>query len=181
MRAPGMDLDREGGPAMADHDIVLTWLNDAYSVENALVHVLERHAKAAKDFPHVQRKIAAHLAQTRRHAELIADRVTALGSRPSAHKDRWAGLLAPVQNVLADAVDEEDVLKNSISDYAAENFEIATYQALMTAAEDTEDTATAQVCQQILTDEREMAGWLDEHIPLLADHIVRQAAPTGDS
>jgi len=176
-----MGPDREGGLTMADHDIVLTWLNDAYSVENALVHVLERHAKAAKDYPHVRSKIAEHLAQTRRHAELIADRVAALGSRPSAHKGQRIGLFAPVQNILTGPVDEEDVLKNSISDYAAENFEIATYLALMTAAEDTADTATVQVCQRILTDEREMAGWLDEHIPLLADRIVRQAISTGDS
>jgi ferritin-like metal-binding protein YciE len=161
--------------AEANHEIVLTWLNDAYNVENALVHVLDRHAKEAKGFPDMEAKLAEHLAQTRRHAELVAGRITALGGAPSTHKDRWSGVLTPLENLFAGSADEESLLKNSISDYASENFEIATYRAIITAAQDTGDTDTVQVCQQILGDEQAMARFLDERMPAFVDHIIGQA------
>jgi len=161
--------------AEANHEIVLTWLNDAYNVENALIHVLERHAKEAKDFPDIEAKLDEHLTQTRRHAEMVAGRITALGSAPSTHKDRWAGVLVPLENLFTGSADEESLLKNSITDYAAENFEIATYRAIITAAQDTGDTDTVHVCEQILSDEQAMARFLDERMPALVDRIVRQA------
>ncbi|MDQ2827523.1 MAG: ferritin-like domain-containing protein, partial [Chloroflexota bacterium] len=56
-----------------------------------------------------------------------------------------------------------------------ENFEIATYRAIITAAQDTGDTDTVHVCQQILDDEQAMARFLDDRMPALVDRIVRQA------
>jgi len=161
--------------AEANHEIVLTWLNDAYNVENARVHVLERHAKEAKGFPDMEAKLEEHLTQTRHHADLVAGRITALGGAPSTHQDRWAGVLVPVENLFAGSTDEESLLKNSITDDASENFEIATYRAIITVAQDTGDTDTMQVCQQILGDEQAMAHFLDERMPALVDRIVRQA------
>ncbi|MCA1597581.1 MAG: ferritin-like domain-containing protein [Chloroflexi bacterium] len=160
---------------MDNVEILRTWLNDAYSVETNLTHVLDSHAKAAKDFPDIQAKLREHLEQTRRHAELVGTRVAALGGETHARKEGMAAILAPVQALLTGAVDEAAVLKNSVSDYAAENFEIATYRALIVAAQDRGDTETAQVCQQILADEEEMATWLDRRMPGLVDRIVRSA------
>ncbi len=160
--------------AQAHNEIVLTWLDDAYTIEHALIHVLERHAKEAKDHPEIQGRIDEHLTQTRRHAASVAQRITALGGEPSAHEG-IAGILAPLQSLLTGAAGEETVLANSIADYASENFEIATYQALIAAAQDGGDTATAQVCREILGDEEAMAAWLDDHMPPLVDRIVRSA------
>lgn len=164
---------------MADEEngIVLTWLNDAYSIENALVHVLERHAKEAKENPQLQTGLNDHLGQTRRHAELVAERITALGGEPSAHQGLLADVIAPVQKLLSGAEDEKGTLANTISDYAAENFEIATYGAILTAAEDTGDADTARVCRQILGQEQEMAQWLDEQLPSLVEGMIREARP----
>ena len=161
--------------AEANHEIVLTWLNDAYNVENALAHVLERHAKAATGFPDMGAKLEEHLTQTRRHAELVVGRITALGSAPSTHKDHWTSVFAPLENLFTGSADEESLLKNRITDYASENFEIATYRAIITAAQDTGDTDTVHVCEQILGDEQAMARFLDERMPALVDRIVRQA------
>ena len=165
--------------AEAHDEIVLTWLDDAYTIEHALIHVLERHAKEAKDHPEIQRRIDGHLAQTRRHAESVAERITALGGEPNAHEG-MAGVLAPLQSLLSGAADEETILTNSIADYASENFEIATYQALIAAVQNRGDSETARVCREILADEQAMATWLDDHMPPLVDRIVRAAtAPQG--
>lgn len=161
--------------AETHNEIMLTWLDDAYTIEHALIHVLERHAKEAKEHPEIQGRIDEHLTQTRRHAESVAGRITALGGEPKAHEG-MAGVLAPLQSLLSGAADEETVLANSIADYASENFEIATYQALIAAAQDCGDGETARVCREILADEQAMAGWLDDHMPPLVDRIVRAAS-----
>ncbi len=36
---------------MPHNDLYLAWLNDAYSLEQSLVQVLERHVTDAKDYP----------------------------------------------------------------------------------------------------------------------------------
>lgn len=113
--------------------------------------------------------------QTRRHAELVGARIEGLGGQTHARKAGLAGILAPAQELLTGAVDEAEVLKNSVSDYASENFEIATYRALVVAAQDTGDAETARVCQHILADEEDMATWLDRRMPGLVDRIVRGA------
>jgi ferritin-like metal-binding protein YciE len=159
----------------AHNEIVLTWLDDAYTIEHALIHVLERHGKEAKEHPEIQERIDEHLAQTRRHAELVAGRITALGGEPKAHEG-MVGVLAPLQSLLTGAADDETVLANSIADYAGEDFEIATYQALVAAAQDNGDAETARVCREILADEQAMAAWLDDHMPPLVDRIVRAAS-----
>lgn len=166
------------GTTMTDghNEIVLTWLNDAYSIEHALTHVLERHAKEAKEHAEIQGRIDEHLAQTRRHAQSVAGRIAALGGEASAH-DGVAGVLAPLQSLLTGAADDETLLTNSISDYASEHFEIATYQALIAAAHDGGDIETAAVCREILAEEQAMAAWLDDHMPPLVDRIVRSAVP----
>ena len=69
---------------MDNTEILRTWLNDAYSVETDLTHVLESHAKAAKDFPDIQAKLREHLERTHHHAELVGTRIAELGGQAHA-------------------------------------------------------------------------------------------------
>jgi len=69
---------------------------------------------------------------------------------------------------------EDKLVKNAFADFAAEHFEIACYNALITAAEELDDMETLQVCQAILGDEENMAYWLEENLPM----AVRMVLPT---
>ena len=146
---------------MAHEEIYVAWLNDAYGMENALVQVLQNHAKDAQDHPQMHAKIQEHLDKTRQHAELVKGCIERRGGSTSAVKTGMA---------------EDELVKNGIADYAAENFEIASYQALRTAAHDLGDEQTAQVCQQILADEQDMANWLAQHLPEAVEEIIRKKA-----
>jgi len=84
--------------------------------------------------------------------------------------------LVGVMQGLSTGMAEDELVKNGIADYAAENFEIASYQALITAAHDLGDGQTANVCQQILADEQDMATWLAQHLPEAVEEIIRQKA-----
>jgi len=69
-------------------------------------------------------------------------------------------------------------VKNALADYAAENFEVASYTALVTAAQEMGDAQTAMVCQQILLEDEEMARWLQQNLPTLVQETMRQLTTT---
>ncbi|MBK5959276.1 hypothetical protein CCR97_13825 [Rhodoplanes elegans] len=58
--------------------------------------------------------------------------------------------------------------------------EIAIYKALVAAAESVGDLARSkEVCQQILTEEQELAAWLDENLPgITRAFLARDASAT---
>jgi ferritin-like metal-binding protein YciE len=160
---------------MAHEDLFMAWLNDAYGMENALVQVLQNHVKDAKDHPQMQAKIQEHLDKTRQHAELVKGCIERRAGSTSALKTGMSNLMGVMQGMSTGAA-EDELVKNGIADYAAENFEIASYNALITAAQDLGDTQTASVCQQILGDEQDMANWLAQHLPEAVDEIIKKKA-----
>jgi ferritin-like metal-binding protein YciE len=69
---------------------------------------------------------------------------------------------------------KDEMLKNALADYAAENFEVASYTALIRAAQFLGDQETARVCQQILQEDQEMASWLQQNLPTLVQQTLLQ-------
>jgi ferritin-like metal-binding protein YciE len=142
-------------------------------MENALIQILEHQAKDAKEYPQVQAKIEQHLEQTRRHAELVKNCIETLGGSTSTVKTGMAKLFGQMQAVSTGAAKDE-MVKNALADFAAENFEIASYSALIQAAQELGDQRTAGVCQQILREEEEMAQWLQQNLPTLVRQSLLQ-------
>lgn len=145
------------------NELLSTWLKDAYAMEKALIPVLENHANDAKDHPDVRDRDLRHAEETKRHAELVEECLAQLGEKPSRAKSAWAQIMGRVQ-AMGTAPFRDELMKNFISDYATEQFEIASYKALIAAARATGEEGIASVCEEILADEEEMAAWLDEHM-----------------
>lgn len=156
---------------MTAKDMLIAWLNDAHGMENALIRILEHQIKDAKDYPQVQAKLEQHLEQTRRHAELVKGCVEALGSKTSAVKTGMANLFGQMQ-ALSTGPAQDEMVKNALADYAAENFEVASYTALVQAAQALGDQQTASVCQQILQEDAAMASWIEENLPTLVQESL---------
>ena len=159
-----------------NNDLLLAWLNDAYAMEQALIPVLENHAKDAKDDPAARAKIELHAEQTRRHAELVKGCVEQLGSSPSSVKSAVGALFGAVHSVSTGMFSDETV-KNALTDYATEHFEIACYRALSEAAQSLNNQHIVQVCGEILRDEQEMAEWLAAQLPKITrDALTKSTA-----
>ena len=58
----------------------------------------------------------------------------------------------------------ESRVKGGIASYAFENFEIASYKALIKAADMASQPEVSQVCKEILQEEIAMADWLSKHL-----------------
>ena len=153
---------------------LIAWLNDAYSMEQGLAQVLQNHADDAKDLPDVREKDLQHLYETRRHAEKIERCLGYLGEKPSAVKGAMGTVMGKVQGV-ATGVFRDEIMKNFISDYAMEHFEIACYRSLIAAADEAGRPEIAQLCDDILQEELAMARWMEHRIPDVAKMSLAQA------
>jgi ferritin-like metal-binding protein YciE len=164
---------------MTGKDLLVAWLNDAHGMENALIQILEHQVKDAKDFPAAQEKIQQHLEQTRQHAEMVKSCVENLGGSTSSIKSGIASLFGQMQ-ALSTGAAQDEMVKNSLADAAAEQFEIASYSALIAAAQELGEMNTVTACQQILQDEQNMLSWLQQTLPTLVQTTMnRMATPAG--
>ncbi|HSJ10345.1 MAG TPA: ferritin-like domain-containing protein [Longimicrobiales bacterium] len=154
---------------------LLAWLNDAYAMEKAQLDVLENHAEDARRHPHVRAKDLEHLEQTREHVKLVKRCIHELGAKPSKVKGMM-GSLAGAAGSMATEPFDDDVVRNFLQDYAAENLEIASYRALIAAAEEAGHDRIARICAGILEEEEAMAGWLKQNLPGIVRDTFRDVA-----
>jgi ferritin-like metal-binding protein YciE len=145
-------------------DVVLTWLNDAYTMEQALVEVLDEHAQQAAEEPEVHDRIAEHLEETRQHVEIVKNCIHELGGQAGRGKQAYATMFGAGKGMINQ--DAHDTLvKNAVSDYAAEQFEIATYRMLIDAATELGEDKVASDLKGILKQEESMADFLAKQLP----------------
>ena len=156
-------------------DQLISWLNNAYSMEESLAKVLESHAHDAKDLPEIRDRLEEHLRQTRRHAERMRRCLERLGEQPSSVKSMIGALTGMVQGA-STGLFHDELLKNFLSDFAAENFEIACYRSLIAAADDLDQPEIAAICLETLSEEEMMAEWLEERIPEVTRMTLDQLA-----
>jgi ferritin-like metal-binding protein YciE len=156
---------------MSRTDQLISWLNDAYTMETGLVPILQHHADDAKSDRDSAERIARHAEQTKRHAELVKGCVEKLGGRAASMRAGVSAVMGGFES-LATAPFRDELVKNALMDYASEHFEIACYTALVAAARKAGRDDIARVCEEILTEERDMARWLEGQIPSVVEHAL---------
>lgn len=148
---------------MEGRELLVRWLKDAHAMETGLVSILNDHAEQAEGDGVVRQRMQQHAKETERHAELVEQCLDRLGSDPSGGKDVLAKMTGAVQGKMAKPA-EDTLVKNSLSDFAAEHFEIASYRALVKAAETLGEDEVAGTCRDILREEEEMANFLEQQL-----------------
>lgn len=123
----------------------------------------------------MEAKIRQHLEQTRRHADLVKGCIESLGASTSSLKSGIGNVMGALQG-RATEIAKDEMVKNALTDYASEQFEIASYRSLIAAAEALGENGIADICRQILRDEEDMAQWLNNHIPTVTREYLAQQA-----
>jgi ferritin-like metal-binding protein YciE len=151
---------------------LVAWLNDAHAMEHALIEVLERHASDASDEPEIAQQIQTHLEQTKDHAKKVEMCIDRLGGDVSKSKELMSKMMGMMKGASSDMF-KDQMIKNALSEYTSEHMEIASYKALIAAAEELGDTETMATCETILLEEEAMAGWLDKRLAgLVKNYLV---------
>ncbi|NGR07008.1 ferritin-like domain-containing protein [bacterium SGD-2] len=158
-------------------DNLLDWLRDAHAMEEQAEQMLTTTAERLKNYPDLRARIEQHIEETRHQAELVRGCIQRLGGDTSTIKDVAAKMMALGQGMSGMFVSDE-VVKASLASYAFEHMEIASYRALIAAAEVCGDAETKRVCEQILVQEEAMAQWLAERLPdTVRKFLVRDELP----
>jgi len=155
---------------------LISWLNDAYAMEQGLIPVLENHAKdAERQMPQAAARIRQHITETRQHAERMEQCIRQLGGSTSKLKSTLSYIMGTMQGVSTGVFQDEPV-KNALMDYGAEQFEVACYKALITAARDLGEQTVAKSCEQNMQEDAQMARWLDEQVPTIVTRALHAAS-----
>lgn len=131
------------------------YLADAHAIEEQAAGLLERGPDIAGD-PELSRIFEAHLAETRRHSELVEQRLDALGGDPTSLKDAMMRLGALNWGAFFQAHPDTPG-KLAAFAYAFEHLEIGGYEQLARVAQRAGDEETRRIVGEILAEERAAA------------------------
>lgn len=157
---------------MTEKELFISWLNDAYSTELAMMPVLENHANDARDYPEIHQHNLRHLAETKRQAEAVKHLIESLGGKVSTAKSMVGKTLGLGKSV-STGIFSDEMIKNFLADYAAEHLEIASYKSLIATAKHIGEDQCVPVLEEILQEEIAMARWLEEHIPMATAESIK--------
>ena len=158
----------------AEH--LLDWLRDAHAMEQQAEQMLRAQSGRLEHYPELKARIDQHLEETLGQQKLVAECIERLGGSTSVMKDLTGKIMAFGQAV-GGMTQTDEVVKGANMSYVFENLEIASYTALIAAADRCGDMATKAACERILPQEQAMAQWLLEHIPMItAQYLERSAA-----
>ena len=155
-------------------EVLVAWLNDAYAMERGQIPVLQSQARNGGDATEIQARSEQHLEETVRHAELVESCLELLGEMPSRARSTLANVLGSVESLTTGVLGAQHV-QEFLIDIAAESLEIASYEALVSAARDLGEKDIARTCEEILVEEQAMAAWLLGHLPTAVRGAVKEA------
>ncbi len=145
---------------------LVSWLRDAHAMERASVDTLDRMADRLARFPQLAGGFREHWRETLGQVQRIEICLKGLGSDTSTFKDLATRFVGIAQSyVVAAAADE--VVKDCLAAYSWRHFEIAAYVSLGAAALALEQPEVARMCDEHAQQERAMATWLEQQIPLV--------------
>jgi ferritin-like metal-binding protein YciE len=142
---------------VGDHRTELVrYLCDAHAIEAQAIQLLERGPRIGGD-TELQRIYAEHLEQTRRHQELVEQRLSANFANPSQLKDA-AMRLGGLNWAMFFQAQRDTAGKLAAFVFAFEHLEIGGYEQLKRVAGRAGDPETVTVAERILSEERAAAG-----------------------
>lgn len=157
-------------------DNLIAWLKDAHAMEQSAVSILEKQIKRIQHYPRLEAKLKEHLEVTRRQAEQVKSCLQRHNADTSTMKDLIARFTGTM-NAFSSSIAGDEVVKAHMADYTFEHMEIASYRILIAAAKHVGDMQTQRVCEEILSQEEEMANWLGQELEgMTKDYLSRSEA-----
>ena len=160
--------------------IFVTGLQNAHAVERQALSLIDRQLDRLTRYPEIAERLRTHRLETEDQIRRLDDILGSLGERSSGLKDMalsFVGNLAALGNVMA----ADEVLKNQFVNAAFENFEVASYTALVTLAEDGGFPTAAALLRETLKEEIAMAAWVQDSLPDLTRKYAALRAGGGQA
>jgi ferritin-like metal-binding protein YciE len=159
-------------------ELFVVGLRNARALEHQALSIMTPQVTRIQNYPEVADRLRAHIDETNGQIGRLDEILGSLDESPSALKEAalsMSGAMAAIAHSFAG----DEILKDSFANYAFENFEIASYKSLITMAEDGAFQSFVPLLQQTLTEEQQMAQWIDERLPAITRRYVELSAAKG--
>ena len=164
-------LDRR----MHKHTLI-EWLNGAHAMETQSLPILRAQVSDARKTADARARFQAHLRETEQHAARIQQALQNLGSAPPLSPNAGDSVAATALGLSTRWL-VAPLARLAIADFVAEQFEVATYTALIAAAERAGETQVARLCRLNRGEDEDMAEWLDAQIPIAIERALTEVPP----
>lgn len=161
-----------GGTMSSLNEELVKHIDEAHAMEQNVLRMLDGLIQSTDD-PEILRELEHHRAQTEGHVERMRARLQAHGASPSTIRQA-GGILGALAKMPLDLGRSDKAGRNARDAYATEHMEIASYQLLRRIADRAGDTETVQACDEIIEDERDMAGTIDSNWDRFAELSLRE-------
>jgi len=145
------------------HELYHTGLINQHAVENQAIELLERQVERVNEFPEMKARLQRHLEESRVQAQRLDQLLEQHGTSASSVKDSMMSFMGNMA-ALAHTPAPDEVIKNTLANFAFEHFEIAAYKSLIALAERIGDTNGVRLLTTSLREEEAMAAWIDDAI-----------------
>ncbi|EJL92570.1 ferritin-like domain-containing protein [Pantoea sp. BIGb0393] len=156
---------------MTKEIVYLDWLRDAHAMEKHAESLLQAAALRLDAFPLLQARIKQYMQQTCEQQKQVKEALKRYDSSWSALKEAL-GRMSAVGQAASDMLRDEEGVRIAVSSYVFCNYKVATYTALLAAAQQAEDAEGVKTFQRILQHETQMADWLLLQLPEVANEAI---------
>jgi ferritin-like metal-binding protein YciE len=145
------------------NSVFITGLKNAHALENQALELMNRQVERIENYPDIKARLEQHIQETHQQIQRLETILEGLGESRSVLKDNLLSLTGNLA-AITHAFTQDEIVKNSIANFAFENFEIASYKSLIQLADETGHQQAQQPLRQTLREEEEMAHWIDTHL-----------------
>jgi ferritin-like metal-binding protein YciE len=157
-------------------DIYVAGLRDQHAVEHQAIELLERQVGRLENYPELRDRMRMHIEESREQARRLEVLLSEQATSASSFKDTamaFAGNLMALGHTTA----SDEVIKNTLANFAFEHYEIAAYNSLLALAETVGHRAAKSALETSLKEEQAMADWIEAHIrPTILRYVERASA-----
>jgi ferritin-like metal-binding protein YciE len=153
-------------------DIFITALRNAHAMENQALSIMKPQVSRLENYPEVAQRLQQHIEETNGQVTRIETILDGLGESSSSIKDTALSMMGSMA-AMGHTVAGDEILKNSLANFAFENYEIAAYTSLGALAEGGGFAQAKSALAQSLSEERAMAQWMESNLPDVTLRFVR--------
>jgi ferritin-like metal-binding protein YciE len=146
------------------NSVFITGLKNAHALENQALELMNRQVERIENYPDVKAKLQQHIQETPEQIARLERILESLGESRPVLKDNALSLTGNMA-AITHALTQDEIIKNSIANFAFENYEIASYKSLIQLAGETGHQEAELPLQVTLREEEAMASWIDGHLP----------------
>lgn len=154
---------------------LIRWLHDAHAMEEAQVDALSSCLADTSGLETVRGKLVHHLESTLRHAVVVRDCLERCGGTPREARTGPAAASHMIGGAVVKSA-EDQPLRDLLSAYATEHYEIAAYTLLIEGAMRSGHGELIPLLEEVLEEEEEMADWIEDQLPRLAQIFIKPVA-----